>query len=207
MSTNNFLTDDSFFTYVSIPGQSGLVTLLDWFTHNSTAKFRLIQDEEADTDFLNLKDRLELYPGIKTFAIVTNPWARAKVSYDNLLFCKENKLKNKFLDYFNITSFESFVLDWPDVDYKESWFKLTTPQRDWIKYYDDNHNLVQTDFVLRADRLEEDFLPIKQFFQQEAVAFDYVEEYPNYRHLYNNQMKYKIGDIFMQDIMDFNFDF
>ncbi len=203
----NYLNNDSFFTYVSIPGQYGLITILDWFLHNNTAKFRLIQDEEADTDFLNLKERLELYPGIKTFAIVTNPWARAKISYDYLLFCKENHIKNNFLKYFKTDSFESFVLDWPEATYSESWFTLTTPQKDWIEFTDENNVTHKVDYLIRAEHLEADFLKLKEYFHQEAAMFEYDERYPEYRSLYTDQMKNKIGDLFFQDIDYFKFDF
>lgn len=203
----NYLNDDSFFTYVAIPGQYGLIAVLDWFIHNGTAKFRLIQDEEADTDFLNLKERLELYPGTKTFAIVTNPWARAKISYDYLVFCKENHIKNNFLKYFNTNSFESFVLDWPEVNYSESWFNLTTPQKDWIEFTDENNVEHRVDYLLRAEHLENDFLKLKEYFHQESVGFEYIETYPDYRPLYTDQMKNKIGELFKEDIDYFKFDF
>lgn len=204
---NNYLNDDSFFTYVSIPGQYGLITVLDWFVHNGTAMFRLIQDEEADTDFLSLKERLELYPGTKTFAIITNPWARAKISYDYLVFCKENHIKNNFLKYFQIDSFESFVLEWPEGSYSESWFDFTSPQKDWIEFTDENNVKHTVDYLLRAEHLKNDFLKIKEYFHQEAVEFEYIETYPDYRPLYTDQMKNKIGDTFKKDIDYFKFEF
>jgi hypothetical protein len=197
-----YLNDDSFFTYVAIPGQFGNISVLHWFDKSNIARFRIIQDDEADADFLNLTERLELYPGITTYTVVMNPWARAYFCYNQLKSCLEQSIDNKFIKYFDMTSFENFVMSWPTTQFEKSWFTLNTPQVDWIVNVEQ-----QVDYIFQAESLAQDFQVIQQYFTQEDKPLEIIETYPDYQDKFTEPMKEKINQLFKKDIEHFGYKF
>lgn len=197
-----YLNDDSFFTYIAIPGQFGNICLLNWFNSSNTARFRIIQDDEADADFLNLKERLELYPGIVTYTIVMNPWARAFFCYQQLTACRDQNIEIPFIKYFDLSSFENFVMTWPTEKFENSQFTLDSPQVDWVI---DGEQTV--DYLFRAETLTEDFRVIQKYFNQEDKPLEIVETYPDYQDKFTEPMKEKINQLFKKDIEHFGYKF
>lgn len=197
-----YLNDDSFFTYIAIPGQFGNISLLNWFCSSNVARFRIIQDDEADADFLNLKERLELYPGIVTYTIVMNPWARAFFCYQQLSACQEQNIENPFIKYFDMSSFENFVMSWPTEKFENSRFTLDSPQVEWIVDGDQT-----VDHVFRAESLEQDFEIIQKYFTQENDPVKITETYPDYQDKFTEPMKEKISQLFKKDIDYFGYKF
>ncbi len=184
----------------------GWYTLEKWIRSFHIPQFRIILDYEADADALSLKDKLELYPGIKTFANVSNPWARALNSY-SLLY--EDKIENGetyFSQHFDLTSFESFILSWKDVKLEDRWYTLSTPQVDWIEYVDENGETRTVDYILRAENLDEDFKPLQKYFDIEEGLI-HIETYPDYQSQYSTEMKIKIESMFHRDIERFGYKF
>ncbi len=202
-----YLEDDSFFTNIHIPGQFGWSTLIGWITTKNVPCFRVIYDQEADTDFLNIKERLDLYPGIKTFATVMNPWARAALCYEHLMLAKDNGIDHPFLRYFDCTSFESFVLSWPEAQYENSWFKLSTPQIEWLEYIDDNGEVKTADYIWRAEHLDEEFKTFQKYFDLEDAPLIHLEKYPVYKHLFSVEMIQHIEKLFYKDVDRFGYKF
>lgn len=197
-----YLNDDSFFTNIHIPGQLGWLTISKWFEGKNVPKFRFIYDEESDSNFLSLKEKLEIYPGIKTFSMVINPWARALLCYDKL-----SNVDTPFLKYFDFTNFESFVLSWPDTQFENFWFKLSTPQIDWLEFTDDNGQLHTVDYIFRFENLEEEFSSFKSYFRQEDSSLIILDQYPDYKNLFSSEMKTKIESMFHKDIERFGYKF
>jgi len=202
-----YLDDDSFFTSIVLPGQYGNVMISNWFLTNRNSMFRFIQDDEADEDYLNLKDKLELYPGIKTFATVMNPWARAKLCYDHLLAYKNDCILNQFIEHFDLSSFESFIMKWPSAQAPDRWFNLDANQCDWLEYIDENGTLKTIDYLFKAETLEDDFNQIKEYFGKENSVLPSVEQYPDYKDHYSVQMKQHIATVFAKDIAKFGYKF
>ena len=197
-----YLNDDSFFTYIAIPGQFGNISLLNWFSTSSVARFRIIQDDEADADFLNLKERLDLYPGIATYSVVMNPWARAFFCYQQLTACRDQNIENPFIKYFDLSSFENFVMSWPTEKFENTQFTLDTAQIDWLV---DGAQTV--DHIFQAETLTEDFQVIQKYFTQEDHPLTIVETYPDYRDKFTAPMKEKINQLFKKDIEHFGYEF
>jgi hypothetical protein len=197
-----YLNDDSFFTQIAIPGQFGNISLLKWFSSSNVGRFRIIQDDEADADFLNLAERLELYPGITTYTVVMNPWARALFCYQQLKTCQEQNIDNPFIKYFDMTSFEKFVMSWSTEKFEQSQFTLDSPQVDWIVSGDQT-----VDFIFQAETLTEDFQVIQKYFTQEDKPLEIVEMYPDYRDKFTEPMKEKIRQLFKKDIEYFGYEF
>jgi hypothetical protein len=79
-----YKTDDSFFTVLMIPGDFHRASIFKWIEQSSQAKFRFIRDHEIEADYLNLHQIDDIYPGIKTIAIVTNPWLRVVRAYKTI---------------------------------------------------------------------------------------------------------------------------
>ena len=201
-----YLNDDSFFTNIHFPGQMGWYTLEKWIRSHHIPQFRIILDQEADSDALNLKDKLELYPGIKTFANIVNPWARALYSY-NLLH--EDNVQNGesfFSQHFDLSSFEAFVLSWSDVKLEDRWYSLSTPQADWIEYIDENGDLKTVDYLLRFEHLDQDFKVLQDYFQVDEGLI-HIETCPDYRSQYSTEMKNKIEMMFYKDVERFGYKF
>lgn len=197
-----YLNDDAFFTYIAIPGQFGNISLLNWFSVSPVARFRIIQDDEADADFLNLKERLDLYPGIVTYTVVMNPWARAYFCYQQLTDCQKQNIENPFIKYFDLSSFENFVLSWPTAQFENRQFTLDTAQLDWIVDGDQT-----VDYIFRAETLATDFQAIQKYFNQEDNPLAIVEAYPDYRDKFTEEMKQHIYQLFKKDIDHFGYEF
>lgn len=203
----NYLNDNSFFTNIHIPGQFGYFTLLRWIETKHIPCFRIIHDEEADQDYLSLEQKLKLYPDIKTFSTVMNPWARAALCYEVLDNFRQQGLDNAFLKYFDFTDFESFVLSWPEAQFENTWFTLSTPQLAWLQFTDQDGNIKTVDYLMKAETLDHDFQRLQQYFRLEGQNLDHIEIYPDYQDLYSTQMRQHIEKLFYVDIEHFEYKF
>ena len=88
----NYKDDDSFFTTVFPPFVYYGWNVKSWLLENENAKYRYIRDYEIEQEFWNVEQINEVYEGIKTIAIVVNPWARTYYVYQQLLEMKNNNL-------------------------------------------------------------------------------------------------------------------
>jgi hypothetical protein len=202
--TLTYKTDSSFFMYVKPPGTYvGMNILRQWFHRSSSAKFRLIIDQELDDKFSSLKEIDGFYPGIKTFAVVVNPWARMKIIYDDL-----SRIDSP-ISYLSRFSFETFVLKLADFESDVNWafdFSPLTPQSDWLEYTDIDGNVRTVDYILAAENLEEEFKVIQDYF----LCHDPLNSpvvIPEYQNCYNDTTKNIIAKYFKKDIDRFNYTF
>lgn len=200
-----YKTDDSFFTLLAIPGNPHRWSLFRWFEKSNQSKFRFIRDTEIETDYLNLEQIEDIYPGIKTIVVVSNPWIRAKFIYDQICaFKKANESRQipaTTID-FNLESFEAFVhsikTTQPTSKY---WFLPTTPQVDWVTYNDR-----KCSYILHAENIDEEFKVIQDYFELD-IPLDMQDKIPEYRHLYSNETKQIVEELFYKDIEAFRYKF
>lgn len=199
-----YKTDSSFFMYVKPPGSYiGVNILRQWFETSPSAKFRLIVDQELDNSFASLSEINKFYPGIKTFSVVVNPWARIKIIYDDL-----PRITSPISHLADI-GINEFVLKLLDFKENAEWpfsFTPLTPQTDWLEYIDDNGNLQTVDYILTAENIVEEFKIIQDYFicRNELSSPVVVPEYRDY---YNDTSKNIIAECFKKDIDRFNYKF
>lgn len=202
-----FREDDSFFTYVLPPCTLYGSTIFHWFESNGASAFRLIRDNEVETSFMNLEQVDELYPGVKTFSIVVNPWARMRYAY--LMLCELKVFAgHPLIDAFNFKAetFEQFILNLPNIQPTDTfWFTPTTPISKWLEYEADG-NLRKVDYILKAETLDDDFKPIKDFFCSER-PLELRRAIPDYREYYTEEMRQVVAELFKEDIERFDYKF
>jgi hypothetical protein len=189
--------------YVKPPGSHiGLDILCQWFENSPSGKFRLILDPELDTNFASLKDINKFYPGIKTFAVVVNPWARIKIIYDSL------PEKANPISHLSGIGLDEFILKLSNFKDNANWpfsFAPLTPQTDWMEYTDDSGNLQTVDYVFTAENMVEEFKIIQDYFMCYNELSSPV--IPDYRDYYNDTSKNIIAEYFKKDIEKFNYKF
>lgn len=195
-----YKTDFSFFGYINTPGSFLVIHegLTKWFDSEPNAQFRLIVDLEAEDDCLTFTELQDLYPGVKTIALINNPWRKLVVVYEAMKQALgEDRIVEtiKRFDFSNFT-FESFL---SQVDTSVGkWWNLVTPQSKWIE----NGNELL--YVVRDDFVEEDFKPIQSYFESnKPFEVDLVD----YRSYYNEHTKKLVEEQFKEDIEKFNFKF
>lgn len=196
-----YKTDFSFFGYINTPGSFLVIHegLTKWFDSEPNAQFRLIVDLEAEDDNLSFSQLQDMYPGVRTIAIINNPWRKLVVIYESL---KKVVEENRTIDYikgFDLTdlTFESFLRQL-DTPIGKWWNSLLTPQSKWLE---EGNELL---YVVRDDFVEEDFKPIQEYFEStNPFEVDLVD----YRCYYNETTKKLVEDSFKEDIERFNFKF
>lgn len=209
--TITYKTDDSFFIGIYPPFVYHGLSIKNWFLNSGIAKFRFIRDFEIENDLLNLKQVHDLYPGIRTVAVVLNPWARMRQAFVNFNEIKtagntKYSISVERLNSIELDNFDKFVeqlADFPKDD--QLWFDMTTPLSSWISYTDTDNNIINVDYVVRGEHLVEDFKPIQEYFCSDfALTFKPELEYKEF---YNNKSKKIISKLFAQDIEQFKYKF
>jgi hypothetical protein len=202
-----YKTDDSFFTVLMIPGDFHRASIFKWIEQSSQAKFRFIRDHEIEADYLNLHQIDDIYPGIKTIAIVTNPWLRVVRAYKTIqdLKTETRKIPATVFD-FNTDSFEDFICNIKNVPATDKyWFTPTTPQKQWLEYNTEN-GVRTVDYILKSETIDTDFKIIQDYFCTD-VPLTNTEKIPTYRKFYTKKTRDIIADIFAEDIEYFNYKF
>lgn len=204
--TSTYKDDESFFATVFPPFIHYGFCVKNWFATSGISKFRFIRDEECEKQFWNLEQINTMYPGIKTVTIVVNPWARMKYAYDSLCYMKAHGdstyFDPKLLASLPLDKFNNFLASLPDMQPVDPfWFSLSTPLNRWIEY-DDNGVTKQVDYILREGSLNEDFVPIQEFF-----CSPYILDAPNttlpYKTDYTTKTKKLVEKIFQEEIEKF----
>ena len=195
----NYKDDDSFFTTVFPPFVYYGWNVKSWLLENENAKYRYIRDYEIEQEFWNVEQINEVYEGIKTIAIVVNPWARTYYVYQQLLEMKNNN-DNRLIDInqLELENFTKFVESLPSFpsEIGNFWFSLTTPVCKWA----DN-----ADYILKDTSMQEDFRPIQDYFLSNDKLN--VLETIDYQDFYNDKTKKIVATIFKEDIEQFGYIF
>lgn len=205
--TLTYKTDDSFFTFVVIPGNLHRASIFRWFEAHSHAKFRFIRDQEVETDYFNLQQIDEIYPEIKTLAVVANPWRRAVDAYIatcNLKLANRNIPATVF--DFTVDSFDKFVHGLATLPQNSKyWFTPATPQTNWLQYEHDG-TVKEVDFILREEHINEDFKSIQDYFCIDAPLVS-TDKLVRYRRFYNQETREIIANLAAADIERFGYKF
>ena len=194
--------DDSFFTMLVYPGMLHRLSIIKWFEENNHAKFRFVRDQESESEYFNLTQVNDIYPGIKTIAVVMNPWLRVKYSYD--MICKlkdENRQIPATTFNFDLENFESFVSNIDTAQKNNYWFTPATQQTEWLTNVDQ-----QADYILRAEHMDEDFKIIQDYFcsNQPLTRQDTI---PQYKEFYTARTRRIVAKLFKNDIERFGYKF
>lgn len=200
----NYLDDDSLFTPIIYPAQYGIGEIKNWFRAHSSAMFRLIEDHDADYEFLNIDQKLEIYSGVKTFSVVTNPWLRLVAIYNDMVYKKNNEIDNDFVDKLNLKDFGSFVSNIPKYDlFQSSWFSATTPQVEWLIT-----TANKTDFIFKYETLNTDMEVFYEYFQSDNQIIIHNNLCDiDYKSFYSRSTKNLVMKLFQKDIEYFNYKF
>jgi hypothetical protein len=207
MNSLTYKTDDSFFTFLVVPGDFHRDAVLKWFETSPQAKFRFIRDNEIETDYLSLQQIDDIYPGIKTVSVVTNPWLRIVRAYNTIHLLKTAKrtIPANVFD-FNIDSFEDFVCNLKNIPTTSKyWFTPTTPQKQWLEYSTEEGTRT-VDYILKSETIDADFKIIQDYFCTDVPLIN-KDKIPAYRKFYTKKTRDIVADIFAEDIEYFNYKF
>lgn len=198
--------DPSFFIYVHIPfAERNLSTLQNWFNNNHQAKFRLINDDEVHDAQMNLEQLETLYPGVKTFSIVMNPWALCFLAY-RTLWAKEQAEPGVYTKDVDISSFENFIKGMTTPSDNGLWYSGVPNQIDWLKFTLPNGDVQEADYIFREEFLAEDFSVIQNFFETDA-PLENIHPLPDYKSRYTEETKDIVAQAFARDIARFGYTF
>lgn len=202
--TDTYKTDSAFFSYVVPIGSIDMYCIFDWMRTVNQARFRFIKDSDIETKKLTLKQVDELYPGVKTIAIVSNPWARMRMLYLGFTDQAHREDLAKIVNNLGLKldSFESFVLNLQLVkSTADIPFTPATPQCYWTEY-----DGKQVDYILKSETLVEDFKVIQDYFCTD-FPIHVRGSMPEYREHYTEEMKQAVAALFKDDIEKFGYSF
>jgi len=140
----------------------------------------------------------EFFPNtVFSFGVVRNPWARLASWYYFANPAKEtfeHWLTQRLQINENGLSFN------PTLTWAKNWYTIATPQADW---FGDDINL-----VLRFEQLSQDFEQIKKLLHCDAelCILNANKEY-DYRTLYTDDLAELVRDIYIKDVIRYNYEF
>lgn len=207
--TINYKNDDSFFMIIPIPGVSARRNILtQWFFKNNESKYRLITDQELKEGHEGLKVINDIYAGIKTVAIISNPWRRALSGYLELISYKEQPACPAHLYEINTDSFEDFLQNNDDLLKNPKWNKwwnFSTQQVEWINYTNSSGEVETASYILKDENLEVEFKELQLYFENnDTMNFPPLIEYESY---YTDVTRKIVAERFADDIKLFGYTF
>jgi len=209
--TVTYQNDSSVFELIPVPGVvSGVREIDNWFdTHAPQGS--LFKNPTADAHFLGIGERKTANPSHKFIAVVTKPWRRIHDSYNELKLMKAAGQSFPMIDQINLTSFEAFVNQLPNLVTDNTWqfsWGPRTPQTAWVSGTATINGIatpVTADYVFKQEQRGADFNPIMDYFGTNTeVSFPWLV---TYREAYTDSMKNTIDGLFQTDIDAFGFVF
>jgi hypothetical protein len=210
-----YKTDESFFSYITpLSGAFlGIEAIAEWFKKDEVGQWRLIEDPEINDNKLNLKNVLDLYPGIKTFSTVINPWANVYFGYKLIQSPLKNVLVSSDTDFSNI-DFNTFVSQLQTIDNPptSNWYTPLTQQIEWLSFTDEANNYVETDYIFKLENIEQDFKILQDYFDSTKPlkirdTFFIDSRSTEYQSMYNTESQNIIKKLFEKDIDRFEYTF
>ena len=209
MTPVTYQNDDSFFI-VLVPKMNIYLCwpVYKWLLYINSATFRMIQDAEIEAERPTLSEVQKIYPGIGSIGIVMNPWARVVHKF---LTMQEDTaqllaLSSKFPNV-DFTNFDSVVKFFKDFDVNSA---ALMPQSHWLTY-ESPTGIVQSNFIIRGEHVEEDCQPIQDYFCANDIppaSFKDFQIMPlEYKHYYNSETKEIVNQRFADDIERFKYTF
>ena len=207
--TTTYLNDESFFSIMWMPGHVQLaLDQIEIWSNENIAKFRFIHDTEMKDEWFTLSQIQSFYPGIKTIAVVHNPWERTVFLYEH--FNEVGRVEPYIKDV-EASTFELFVANihnslndpknWPH------WFNLSTAQTNWTEQTLPDGTIQQADYIIKIENLAEEFQPLADYFCRPAPDFSLCYTPIDYRPYYNEKTKQTIAELFKTDIERFGYTF
>jgi hypothetical protein len=211
--TETYHTNENFFICITAGDFEWPGYVFDWFYQVPAARFRLIVDKDLDDQVANLRMVEEIYPGVETIGIVSNPWSKTVNAFKKLITLNNRGTPHPItqLFNFNISSFDNFVnqmLDFKSVP--QVWFTPSTTATEWMTYVDSSNNLRTPKITLRKDYILEDFKQVQDFFctdQPLVVPEGICPPSNEYKTYYSTETKLIISNIFKNDIERYGFSF
>jgi hypothetical protein len=198
------------FMGIRVPGQLEIPGVIEWFQTNVDSSYRLIYDSELYEENFDLKSHKVIYDDVKTFAVVSNPWARAKMIYIDMINAKKNLESLDIVNIFNLDSFEKFILNWPTSPAPGHWFSIDMPQLHWVQFQEEN-KIVKVDYLIRQEFIEEDMKPLQDYFfnnvKHKIRQVDIFNTIYDYKKDYTTESKKHIEKMFLLDIDTFKYSF
>jgi hypothetical protein len=217
---NNSIDDNSLFQGIKIPITYRYIKEIEiWFDGFPPAKNRYIHfvdDVNSDdssglyaltTAKTNIDHRKALNPNYKYIGVVMNPWARMVLMFETLKnFTAQQKLSFPSFDQINLSNLEAFISQislLPKDDSWPVWWWFTTNQSDWLI---GTHT---TDYILKAETLESDFAPFKNYFQNEqpVLPVDSLYAVPEYHSRYTENSATIVETLYQKDIKNFGYSY
>jgi hypothetical protein len=204
--TLTYKNDDSFFI-VMVPKMNiyQCWPVYKWLLQLGSAKFRTIQDVEVEADRPTFAEVQEIYPGIGSIGVVMNPWARVVSKF--LKIQEELEPLSKKFPGVDFTNFEQ-VLNFFNDNRIESAALL--PQLHWLRYTSPT-GVVQSNFIIRGEYVEEDCKPIQEYFcceTERSASFKDFGIWPvEYQQYYNTNTQNLVATAFEEDIDTFKYTF
>ena len=185
----NYINNDSLFTVVNVPYSNTLYSfaIIKWLaTKGSPSEYKQIYDREAFKSNFTITQYMYLYPGVKTIAVVSNPWRRVFDIYIDEI----SKLNSIVPNDFNL-----FV---------EQLYSSKLPRGYLQSAHLNTEDGVTTDYIFRVENIENEFKEIQTFFlndtplQKVTLCTSYISEY-------SDRSKRLVEEMFKEDISQFGY--
>lgn len=202
------MINDELYSYSHAVANYGIHGIKDWFQKHPSYRFKFIIDADADEDKISLQERKQYYWSVKMFGVVMNPWARM-VFFQEAIKNSTHILPEELLAKFKYENLEEFIMSFPANQHPRStdWYVAGTNQIEWFTYTNEEGNLIDIDFLIRAENFEEDILKASASLIS-PIKIEKKEAYPvNYQSLYNKEMKDAVESIFYKDVEYYKYKF
>jgi hypothetical protein len=140
----------------------------------------------------------EYFPDtVFTFGVVRNPWSRLASWY---LYANQNR--ETFQDWFlhRLQPTGPGLRFNPEISWSLQWYTLSTPQADW---FGDDVNM-----ILRFENLAEDFEQIKNILHcSKDLCIMNANAAYDYRSMYTDDLAELVRDIYIKDVIKYNYEF
>jgi hypothetical protein len=194
-----YITGEKNITFLHIPKTAG-TSLLDWLINNKANSNHIKWDIHPKLSTI-IDTRISNF----TFTVIRNPWDRMISMY---YYFKNIAISegSRFLALNNITAdnfptFDRWLMEMDSYIFPEEfWFKITTPQVEWIDK--------DIDLVVRYENLETDFSKLQEAFTcYLPLPKLYVSGHLPYRDYYNGTTKKIVEKISELDIDRWQYQF
>lgn len=177
-------------TFIHNPKTAG-TSMATWLDHN----FKTVKGRRHG----NHNEVWEFFPNTKwCFGVVRNPWDRLASWYHML---REPCTFEDFLYTRLYTNHSSLSLSFqPRINWAGVWYNITTPQYDWFGE--------STNYIFKYEEIDEQFEYLQTIldcdkplpYTNKSIDFDY-------RTMYNDDTAELVRDIFLKDVIEYNYEF
>lgn len=185
--------------FIHIPKAAGIATAQSLF-HNLGGGHEPLEYYQS---IFSPKDFASFFK----FTIVRNPWDRVHSAYEFLKTGGFGPNDQKWFDenLSHLNGFEDFILNWLDESTLRSYIHFF-PQTGFIL---NQHGQIQMDFIGKFENLANDYDRIaSKINTYRSLQFSNVnKKKKEHSNAYNQSMIEKVGDLYAEDISNFNYQF